>query len=86
MAQRKDNAKFHIHCCGSGIYYASPSDPAAHTVPVSLYRFADGKTVEVAQLDRSPLLQISVSPDEKWLAFTRLDSSIDDLMLVENFR
>ncbi|HKE26888.1 MAG TPA: hypothetical protein VKB88_31260 [Bryobacteraceae bacterium] len=40
----------------------------------------------VAQLDRSPLLPMSVSPDEKWLAFARGDSSLDDLMLVENFR
>jgi Tol biopolymer transport system component len=70
----------------SGIYFAAAADPVSHAVPLRLLRFADGKTVEVAQLDRPPFLQFSVSPDDRWLLFTRLDSSIDELMLVENFR
>ncbi len=31
----------------SGIYFAGPPDPASRTVPLKLYRFADGQTVEL---------------------------------------
>jgi len=70
----------------SGIYFAPKRDPASGTWPLKLYRFADGKTVEVGRFDRAPALHIGISPDEKWLLYTQLDSSVDDLMLVENFR
>jgi Tol biopolymer transport system component/tRNA A-37 threonylcarbamoyl transferase component Bud32 len=86
LPPRSLNMAFTFTVAASGIFYVGPSDPASHMVPVNLYRFADGKTVEVARMDRSPRLQISVSPDEKWLAFARLDSSVDELMMVENFR
>ena len=71
---------------GSGIYFASAFDRVSMTIPLKLYRFADGKTVDLSRFDRGLQLHISVSPDEKWLAYTQLDSSTDDLMLVENFR
>jgi hypothetical protein len=29
---------------------------------------------------------VSVSPDEKWLSWTQLDNSVDEVMLVEGFR
>jgi Tol biopolymer transport system component len=70
----------------SGIYFAGPRDPASGTLPFKLYRFADSQTVELGRFNTPPNLHISVSPDEKWLLYTQLDSSVDDLMLVENFR
>jgi eukaryotic-like serine/threonine-protein kinase len=70
----------------SGIYFVGPPDGDARTFPLRLLRFADGKTVELARLDRQPWLEFSVSPDEKRLLFTRLDSSINEIMLVEDFR
>jgi eukaryotic-like serine/threonine-protein kinase len=74
-------------CVGaSGIYFAGPTNPASGTAPLKLYRFADNQTVELGHFDKPPILRIGVSPDEKWLAYTQLDSSVDDLMLVENFR
>jgi hypothetical protein len=37
-------------------------------------------------LDRPDGLQLSVSPDERYVLLTRLDSSGTDLQLVNNFR
>jgi Tol biopolymer transport system component len=70
----------------SGIYFAGAPDPASRTVPLKLYRFADGRTVELGHFDKPLSLHMSISPDEKWLLYTQLDSSVDDLVLVENFR
>lgn len=70
----------------SGIYFAGAPDLASRTVPLKQYRFADGKTVELGHFDKPLFLFFSVSPDEKWLLYAQLDSSVDDLVLVENFR
>jgi len=70
----------------SGIHFAGPVDPALRTAPLKLYRFADGQTVELGRFDKPLGLHISASPDGKWLAYSQLDTSVDDLMLVENFR
>jgi eukaryotic-like serine/threonine-protein kinase len=69
-----------------GIYYAGVTDGASKTTPLKLYRFADGKTVDVGHLDKPLRLHINVSPDGKWMAWGQLDSSVNDLMLVEDFR
>jgi Tol biopolymer transport system component/tRNA A-37 threonylcarbamoyl transferase component Bud32 len=70
----------------SGIYFAGGYDPASRMTPLRLYRFADGKTVELGHLTKPLRLTLGVSPDEKWLLYSQLDTSIDDLMLVENFQ
>jgi len=49
-------------------------------------RFSDGKITQVAHLEKSPYLPFRLSPDERFLYITQLDSSFDDLMIVENFR
>jgi hypothetical protein len=69
-----------------GIYFAGSPDPASGTAPLKLYRFADGKTVELGHFDKPLSLHLSVSPDEKWLLYTQLDGSVDDVVLIENFR
>jgi hypothetical protein len=69
----------------SGIYFASKPD-SSPTTRLELYRFADRTTVEFARLDRPLRIQLSVSPDEKWLAFALREFSINDMILVENFR
>ena len=70
----------------SGVYFAGAPDPASGTVPLKLYRFADGKTVELGHFDKPLSLHLSVSPDEKWLLYTQLDGSVDDVVLIENFQ
>jgi Tol biopolymer transport system component len=77
---------FAVSVTTSGIYFAGAPDPASGTVPLKLYRFADGKTVELGHFDKPLSLHLSVSPDEKWLLYTQLDGSVDDVVLIENFR
>ena len=79
-------SSYAFYVAASGIYFAGPGDPASGGTPIKLYRFADGKTVEVGHIDKPLRLHLSVSPDEKRLAWAQLDNSVDDLMLVENFR
>jgi Tol biopolymer transport system component len=56
------------------------------TRSLGFYRFADGKTADIASFNRPTFLHLSVSPDEHWLLYTQLDQTIDDLVLVDNFR
>ena len=68
----------------SGIYFSSRSGNPPHP-SLNLYSWSDGKVQEIARFEKQPFLHLSVSPDEKWLIFTRLDSQINDLMLVDGF-
>jgi len=86
MEARSISNAFAFWVTASGIYFAGVPGHASGTVPLKLYRFADGKTVDLGHFDKRPDLHINVSPDEKWLLYTQLDSSVDDLVLVENFR
>jgi hypothetical protein len=69
-----------------GIYYAGRVDPVSRIIPIKLYRFADAKTIDISHFDKQAQLQFSVSPDERWFAWTQIDLSVDDLLLIENFR
>jgi Tol biopolymer transport system component len=77
---------FTFDVAASGIYFAGASDADSRARPLKLYRFADSKTVEIGHFDKHLRLHLGISPDEKWLVYAQLDSSVDDLMLVENFR
>ena len=77
---------FSFWVANSGVYFAAAPDPVTRAIPVKLYRFADGTVRELGRLPRPLAIFLTVSPDEKWLAYTQLDSSLDDLMLVENFQ
>lgn len=70
----------------SGIYYVAPPEPPSIAHRLLLYRFADGKTEEVARPDRGWTLQISVSPDEKWLLYSQRDSLVSEILSVDNFK
>ncbi len=69
-----------------GIYYLAPLAPPSKAYRLVLYRFADGKTEEVARSDRGWTLQISISPDEKWLLYAQRDSLASEILSVDNFR
>jgi len=86
LGARTVNGTFSFCLSASGIYYVGAFDIPSRTTPLKLYRFADGKTLDLAHFAKPLDLHISVSPDEKWLLYTQLDSSVNDLMLVENFR
>jgi hypothetical protein len=66
-----------------GIYYIDrPSDEAR----LQFYDFATGKSTTVARNLGPVQLGLAASPDGRTILYTRVDSSVDDLMLVENFR
>jgi eukaryotic-like serine/threonine-protein kinase len=66
-----------------GIYYAE--QPAGQT-RLMFYDFATGRSTTIAgnlgQIEFTP----GVSPDGRTILYSRVDSTVDDLMLVENFR
>jgi Tol biopolymer transport system component/tRNA A-37 threonylcarbamoyl transferase component Bud32 len=69
----------------SGVYFVSRTLGVA-SLSLKMYRFSDSKLLDLGRFEKAPFLQMAVSSDEKWLLFTRLDSQVNDLMLVENFR
>ena len=77
---------FSYAVAASGIVYVGKIDLGSKTLPLLLYRFADGKTLELARLNRIPYLHLGVSPDERWVAWSQQDTWQSDVMLVEGFR
>ena len=69
----------------AGIYYVGAPDRESGKLPLKLYRFADGKTMELGRLDKF-WWNFSISPDRQWLLYSQYDTSVHDLMMVENFR
>jgi eukaryotic-like serine/threonine-protein kinase len=76
----------------TAVYYVSLASPAARGTPgraLEIVRHLDlatGRTRDLLTLDKPADLGLAVSPDERFLLFTKLDHFGTDLMLVENFR
>jgi Tol biopolymer transport system component len=66
-----------------GIYYVSN---AAGENRLEFFSFAAGKSTLVAGNLGKTVPGLTASPDGRTVLYTRLDSSVDDLMLVDNFR
>jgi hypothetical protein len=78
-----------------GIYYIDrPSgpggaffaDPAAGQTRLQYFDFASSKSTTVARNMGNVFIGLTASPDGRTILYTRMDVSVDDLMLVENFR
>jgi len=66
-----------------GIYYIDrPSGEAR----LQFFDFATGRSTTVARNLGEISVGLTVSPDGRTILYSRVDSSVDDLMLVENFR
>ena len=66
-----------------GIYYIDwPSDESR----LEFFDFVTGKSVTVARNLGPVQIGLTASPDGRTILYSRTDSAIDDLMLVENFR
>jgi len=69
-----------------GIYFIpGPGPSAVRESPAQFLSFATGKVKTVAPIPR-PYVEISVSPDGRFLLLTQFEEEGSDLMLVENFR
>ena len=66
-----------------GIYYI---DQLSGEFRLQFFDFATAKTTTVARNLGKLHLGLTASPDGRTILYSRLDSSVDDLMLVENFR
>ena len=66
-----------------GIYYA---DRPANRTRLRFYDFATGLSTTVAEDLGNIGFTPGVSPDGRTILYSRVDSTVDDLMLVENFR
>ena len=66
-----------------GIYYI---DRPAGETRLQFFDFATGRSTTVARNLGQVNLGLTASPDGRTILYSRVDSSVDDLMLVENFR
>ena len=66
-----------------GIYYIDRPERASR---LQFFDFATKRSTTVAGDLGDARLGLTASPDGRTILFTRRDSSVDDLMLVENFR
>jgi eukaryotic-like serine/threonine-protein kinase len=70
----------------TGIYLVDESTTPAQ---VKFFDFATKKSKNITHIDlghRTPPQGFDMSPDEKWILYTRIDELDSDIMLVENFR
>jgi hypothetical protein len=66
-----------------GVYYIDRSPDEAR---LQFFDFASVKSTTVARNLGEVRMGLTASPDGRTILYCRVDSSIDDLMLVENFR
>jgi len=70
-----------------GICYLNPEDDLPFRI--EFLSFATGQRTTVALIDKEPIwneCSFSVSPDGRWILYTRRPAEERDLMLIENFR
>jgi Tol biopolymer transport system component len=67
-----------------GIYFIAPHSDRSSAL--QFQSFATSKVTTVAAIHRPIEPGLSVSPDERYVLYTQVDQSGNDLMLVENFR
>jgi serine/threonine protein kinase len=68
---------------GAGIYYM---DRPSRETRLQYFNLATRKSTTIAANLGNVGLFLTASPDGRTILYSRLDSSVDDLMLVENFR
>jgi len=68
-----------------GIYY-SKADSEGPGGTVQFYRFSDGSTSTLLELNKTPTDGLCVSPDRRHLLVAQLEQEGSDLMYVENFQ
>lgn len=71
-----------------GIVNFAPQSQPSPTI--DFYSFATGKWTNLLSIDRANAAsfagRLAVSPDGQWVIYSRTDRTVNDIMLVENFR
>jgi len=72
-----------------GVFYLDFAGASNGLVPLMLFRFGNGKTSQVAAIDKvqpgsDPGL--TISRDGRWVAWAQFDRFESNLMMIENFR
>ena len=70
-----------------GIYFISKEDKPEQTI--KFFSFATRRVTPLLTVDNDSLTSptsLVMSPDGRWLLYTRVDHSVNDLMMMENFR
>ncbi len=70
---------------GSGLYFV-PDRNTTGDSSIQFLSFATNKISNLATLEKSPVMGLTVSPDGKWIVYGLGQRSGSELMLVENFR
>ncbi len=68
-----------------GIYFM-PEPDSSGRYSIQFFKFATGKTQQLALLGKRVMWGFSVSADERWILYPQVDHEGSDLMMVENFR
>jgi Tol biopolymer transport system component len=68
-----------------GIYFL---DRRAQPVAINFFEFSTKKIRQIATLNKPPIEWggLSLSPDGKWLAYSQVDDTPSDIMLVDHFK
>jgi hypothetical protein len=69
----------------NGIYFIKLTKDEAKQ-KLAFFDFAAGRTTLLADIPKPARLNITISPDERILLYSRTEQYGSDLMLVENFR
>jgi hypothetical protein len=69
----------------ANLSYQSQPNPT-----IDFYNFASGKWTNLLSIERSKAFgfagKVSVSRDGQWVLYSSLDQTVNDIMLIENFR
>jgi len=73
-----------------GIYFVDFHGPAGSPKPVKFFSFGTRQTTQIGTVEAGVNLGfgtgLTVSPDGRWLLYSKLEREEADLMLVDNFR
>jgi Tol biopolymer transport system component len=72
-----------------GIYFVDSHVPFKSPKPVKFFSFATRQTTEIGTVEAEVIpryVGFTISPDSRWLLYTKLETFEADLMLVDNFR
>jgi Tol biopolymer transport system component len=78
--------RFNYVATDSGVYYMPRPDADRRLNSVRYFDFGTRRDSEIAALDAPGDLGMAISPDGKYLLFTKIDHLGADLMLVEKLR